>query len=101
LHLNNIPSWNSTINAIFVNFPNINSAKVKSLSVNIFKKQVHTALKSLYLYYWNDTRQENLNLELRTYTSLNSVFKERNICQSLKTMIAETASAGSKFHVIN
>ena len=64
LHENNTPSWLSSINAILEHFPDIYSIKVNSVSANTFKKQVHTAYRSLHFTHWVDKRQDNLNSKL-------------------------------------
>ena len=84
LHENNSPSWLGSINAILEHFPNINSIKIKSVSANTFKKQVHTALRSLYLTHWVENRQDNLNSKLRTYTKFKCFFQRENYLSIIK-----------------
>ena len=83
LHENNTPSWLSSINAILEHFPDIYSIKVNSVSANTFKKQVHTAYRSLHFTHWVDNRQDNLNSKLKPYTTFKwcFFFKEKIICQ--------------------
>ena len=84
LHFKNIPSWYSTLNAILANIPDISSAKVTSLSFTTFKKQLKTALRVLYLNHWNDTRQENLDSKLRTYTKFKCNFQREKYLTIIK-----------------
>ena len=71
---NNTPSWFSSINAILEHFPDIYSIKVNSVSANTFKKQVHTAYRSLHFTHWVDDRQDNLNSKLKPYTTFKCCF---------------------------